>query len=601
MSFSTNRFSRKALLLVTAVFSASLLWAQTTGISGRVLDETGAPVIGATVMVKGTTIATATNVDGTFNLKNTDRNVTLVVSYVGYEAQQVSSKGAGSVTITLKPEAIGMESVEIVSVGYGTQKRESVVGAISTIRPEELRVPVRSLSQTLAGNLAGVVALQTSGEPGKDDAQFWIRGIATFTGSPDPLILVDGIERPLNDVDPLEIESFSVLKDASATAVYGVRGANGVILVNTRRGFDGPARIDLRYEQGFSFASKRLSFVDAATRSEMFNEAVDAVNASAALKYGADEIKAMRMQTDPEVYPDVDWQKLLMKKVSLSEKVSANISGGGKFARYFTALSFYNQEGQYAVKPGEYSWVSDKIGRYGENVNYKRYNFRSNVDMDITKTTVVNLGVQGNVTENMEPVEGSAAIYRDIINAAPNAFPVRFKDGELAGRDGLNNPYNMLTQRGWKKTTGNTLRANLTINQDFSFITPGLSAKVSYAYDAVNYSVEERARNINFFEADDVHFVDLPGYGFARRSKAERDRWAELIGDFFDSERSFNLVVSLVDIRHDPSKLDHDMIDYLQGNEFNFIVSPRPTSSVAPSRPARQQPSKSSSTFRPRT
>lgn len=501
MSFSINRFSRKALLLVTAVFSASLLWAQTTGISGRVLDETGAPVIGATVMVKGTTIATATNVDGTFNLKNTDRNVTLVVSYVGYEAQQVSSKGAGSVTITLKPEPIGMESVEIVSVGYGTQKRESVVGAISTIRPEELRVPVRSLSQTLAGNLAGVVALQTSGEPGKDDAQFWIRGIATFTGSPDPLILVDGIERPLNDVDPLEIESFSVLKDASATAVYGVRGANGVILVNTRRGFDGPARIDLRYEQGFSFASKRLSFVDAATRSEMFNEAVDAVNASAALKYGADEIKAMRMQTDPEVYPDVDWQKLLMKKVSLSEKVSANISGGGKFARYFTALSFYNQEGQYAVKPGKYSWVSDKIGRYGENVNYKRYNFRSNVDMDITKTTVVNLGVQGNVTENMEPVEGSAAIYRDIINAAPNAFPVRFKDGELAGRDGLNNPYNMLTQRGWKKTTGNTLRANLTINQDFSFITPGLSAKVSYAYDAVNYSVEERARNINFFEA----------------------------------------------------------------------------------------------------
>ena len=333
-------------------------------------------------------------------------------------------------------------------------------------------------------------------------AAFCIETIESVRAScPDPLILVDGIERPLNDVDPLEIESFSVLKDASATAVYGVRGANGVILVNTRRGFDGPARIDLRYEQGFSFASKRLSFVDAATRSEMFNEAVDAVGASAALKYGSDEITAMRMQSDPELYPDVDWQKLLMRKVSLSEKVSANISGGGKFARYFTALSFYNQDGQYAVQPGKYSWVGDRIGRYGENVNYKRYNFRTNVDMDITKTTVVNLGVQGNVTENMEPVEGSAAIYRDIINAAPNAFPVRFKDGELAGRDGLNNPYNMLTQRGWKKTTGNTLRANLTINQDFSFITPGLSAKVSYAYDAVNYSVESRSRNINYFEA----------------------------------------------------------------------------------------------------
>ena len=182
--------------------------------------------------------------------------------------------------------------------------------------------------------------------------------------------------------------------------------------------------------------------------------------------------------------------------------MSANISGGGKFARYFTALSFYNQEGQYAVHPGKYSWVSDKIGQFGENVNYKRYNFRTNVDMDITKTTVVNLGLQGNVTENTEPVNGSSAIYRDIINAAPNAFPVRFKDGELAGRDGLNNPYNMLTQMGWSKNTGNTLRANLSINQDFSFITPGLSAKITYAYDAENFTNEVRAARHQLLRGD---------------------------------------------------------------------------------------------------
>ena len=239
MSFSTNRFLKKILLTVAAAVSVSLLWAQSSDLSGVVLDEKGAPVIGATVMIKGTTIATATNVDGRFILKNAGHNAILVVSYVGYETQQVPSRGESSVTITLNPEAIGVESVEVVAVGYGTQKKESVVGAISTIKPTDLQVPVRSLSQMLAGNLAGIVALQTSGEPGKDDAQFWIRGIATFTGDPDPLILVDGVERPLNDVDPLEIESFSVLKDASATAVYGVRGANGVILVNTRRGFDG--------------------------------------------------------------------------------------------------------------------------------------------------------------------------------------------------------------------------------------------------------------------------------------------------------------------------------------------------------------------------
>lgn len=501
MSVSTSNL-KKVLLLAMAAVAATWLQAQDLGLAGRVLDETGAPVIGATVMVKGTSIATATDVDGRFALKSVDRNVTVVVSFVGYETQQVTAKGSGEVMVTLKPDAIGMESVEVVAVGYGTQKKESVVGAISTVRPETLRVPVRSLSQTLAGNLAGVVALQTSGEPGKDDAQFWIRGIATFTGDPNPLILVDGIERPLNDVDPLEIESFSVLKDASATAVYGVRGANGVILVNTRRGFDGPAKIDLRYEQGFSFASKRLSFLDAATRSTLFNEAVDATDGvSQAMKYRDDEIDAMRRQTDPELYPDVDWQKLLMNKVSLSEKVSANISGGGKFARYFTALSFYNQEGQYSVHPGSYSWVSDKVGRFGENVNYKRYNFRTNVDMDITKTTVVTLGLQATVSENTTPVNGSDAIYRDIINAAPNAFPVIYKNGLLAGRDGLNNPYNMLTQYGWGKTTGNMMRANLSLAQDFGFITPGLSAKVTYAYDFENTNVEKRERKINYFEA----------------------------------------------------------------------------------------------------
>jgi len=485
-----------------ATIAATWLQAQNLGITGRVLDETGAPVIGATVMVKGTSTATATDMNGRFTLKDVDRNVTIVVSYVGYETQHVAGRGESDIEVTLKPDAIGVESVEVVSVGYGTQKKESVVGAISTVRPENLQVPVRSLSQVLAGNLAGVVALQTSGEPGKDDAQFWIRGIATFTGDPNPLILVDGIERPLNDVDPLEIESFSVLKDASATAVYGVRGANGVILVNTRRGFDGPAKIDLRYEQGFSFASKRLSFLDAATRSMLFNEAVDATDGvSQAMKYRDDEIEAMRTQSDPELYPDVDWQKLLMNKVSLSEKVSANISGGGKFARYFTALSFYNQEGQYSVHPGPYSWVDDKIGRFGENVNYKRYNFRTNVDMDITKTTVVSLGLQATVSENTTPINGSDAIYRDIINAAPNAFPVIFKNGLLAGREGLNNPYNMLTQHGYGKTMGNMLRANLSIDQDFSFITPGLSAKITYAYDFENTNVEERKRGINYFEA----------------------------------------------------------------------------------------------------
>ena len=251
---------RKALLLTLCLTLPFILSAQSSGISGVVIDEAGEPYIGATVMVRGNTLATITDLDGKFSL-DVSENATLVVSYIGCETATVVAYVGRPVTVVLKQDAVSLDAGEVVAVGYGTQKKESVVAAISTIRPGELRAPVRSLSQSLAGNVAGLVALQSSGEPGKDDAQFWIRGIATFTGDPNPLVLVDGIERPLENVDPLEIESFSVLKDASATAVYGVRGANGVIIINTRRGFDGPARIDVRYEQGFSSPSKRLSFV----------------------------------------------------------------------------------------------------------------------------------------------------------------------------------------------------------------------------------------------------------------------------------------------------------------------------------------------------
>lgn len=317
-------------------------------------------------------------------------------------------------------------------------------------------------------------------------------------------MLVDGIERPMSNVDPLEIESFSVLKDASATAVYGVRGANGVILITTRRGFDGKAKVDARYEQGFSFATKRPSYMRAYERSVLFNEAIDA-NPSAAqsLKYSNEEIIAMRDGTDPELYPDVDWQDVLMRKYSMNEKLSVNISGGSKWVKYFSAMSVYNQEGQYAVNNSDYPWVSTKIGSYGKNINYIRYNFRTNVDMDITKWTRVSLGLQGNVANNVEPAEGSDNIYLWINNCAPNAFPVLYKDGKFPGRDSLYNPYIQLTQRGYKTTTTNELRTNLSISQDFSFWSwaKGLSAIVRYAYDAVNYDVAKRSRDLTLYEA----------------------------------------------------------------------------------------------------
>lgn len=500
-----KNLSLKVSLLVLMLLSGTALSFAQSGavLSGVVRDTGGEPLPGAsvTLLETKTPFGVTTDVDGNFSI-TVPENSLVEVSFLGFVSQTFRVVKSQRINISLVEDQNVLD--DVVVVGFGTQKKESVVGAVAAIKPKELTAPVRSLTNSIAGKVAGIIAVQSSGEPGKDDAQFWIRGISTFTGNQNPLVLVDGIERPMSNVDPLEIESFSVLKDASATAVYGVRGANGVILITTRRGFDGKAKVDARYEQGFSYATKRPSYMRAYERSILFNEAIDA-NPSAAqsLKYTNDEIIAMRDGTDPELYPDVDWQDVLMKDFTMNEKLSVNISGGAKRVKYFTAMSVYNQEGQYSVDNSDSPWVSTKIGSYGKNVNYIRYNFRTNIDVDITQWTMVSLGLQGNVANNVEPAEGSDNIYLWINNCAPNAFPVLYKDGKFPGRDSLYNPYVQLTQRGYKTTTTNELRTNLSITQDFSFWNwaKGLSAIVRYAYDAVNYDVAKRSRDLTLYEA----------------------------------------------------------------------------------------------------
>lgn len=500
MNLFTKHLSRIALVMLLVILCTDV-FAQNKAITGVVIDASGAPIVGANVTVKHNrqVRGTATDLNGAFTL-SAPQNSTLVISFLGYVTYEIVASGNEKLKIVLKDDATSID--DVVVVGFGTQKKESVVGAISTVKASELVVPVRSLSNSIGGRVAGIISVQRSGEPGKDDAQFWIRGISTFTGNRNPLILVDGIERPMNNVDPLEIESFSVLKDASATAVYGVRGANGVVLINTKKGVDGPAKIDVRYEHGFSYATKRPSYLSAYERSMLYNEAIDAnPGASQAMKYQQHELDAMQDGSDPELYPNVDWQSVLMRDITMNEKLSVNISGGGKTARYFAAVSIYNQDGQYDIRPGNYNWVPSQIGKYGKNVNYNRYNFRSNIDMDLTKYTTVSLGIQGNISNNTEPPKGSSEIYMWINNVAPNAFPVLYKDGKFPARDGLYNPYVQLTQMGYKQTTTNEIRSNLTLNQDFSFITKGLKATVRYAYDAVNYNDAKRERDVMYHEA----------------------------------------------------------------------------------------------------
>ena len=495
-------FECKFAIVIALLFSCLTMSAQNFTVTGVVTDSTGEPLVGANVVALGnkTPLGVMTDLDGKFNI-SVPNNSLIEVSFIGFVSQTFRITNAQNLKVVLVEDANVME--EVVVVGFGTQKKESVVGAITAVKAKELQAPVRSLSNSIGGRVAGILSVQRSGEPGKDDASFWIRGISTFTGNQNPLILVDGIERPMNNVDPLEIESFSVLKDASATAVYGVRGANGVILITTKRGFDGKAKVDARYEHGFSMATQRPQYVNSYQRSMLFNEAIDAnPSASQAMKYRPEELEAMRDGTDLELYPDVDWQDVLMKDVTQNEKLQVNISGGGKNVRYYTALSVFNQEGQYAINNKDYDWVPSTLGAYGRNVNYTRYNFRSNVDANIGKYTVVSLGLQATIANNMEPATGSSDIYLWVYNVAPNAFPVLYKDGNFPGRDGLYNPYVQLTQRGFKQTTSNELRANLSIDQDLSFITKGLKAVLRYAYDAENYNSATRQRELTFYQAE---------------------------------------------------------------------------------------------------
>lgn len=498
-----NSLQKILLAVVASAFAIGAYAQSNVVLSGVITDTAGDPLPGAsvTLLKSQTPFGVIADIDGAFSI-TVPKGSTVEVSFLGFVSQTLRVTATQKVKISLVEDSNVLE--ETVVVGFGTQKKESVVGAVATIKPKELQAPVRSLTNSIAGRVAGIIAVQSSGEPGKDDAQFWIRGISTFTGNQNPLVLVDGIERPMSNVDPLEIESFSVLKDASATAVYGVRGANGVILITTRRGFDGPAKVDVRYEHGFSYATKRPSYLNAYERSVLFNEAIDAnPSASQSMKYSDAEIIAMRDGMDPELYPNVDWQDVLMKDFTMNEKLSVNISGGSKWVKYFAAMSVYNQPGQYTVNNDDYPWVPTSIGSYGKNVGYIRYNFHANVDMDISKYTTVSLGLQGNISNNTEPSVGSDNIYLWINNVAPNAFPVLYKDGKFPGRDGLYNPYVQLTQRGYKTTTTNELRSNLSLTQDFSFWdwAKGLKATVRYAYDAVNYDVATRSRELTLYEA----------------------------------------------------------------------------------------------------
>lgn len=450
---------------------------------GRVVDaKTGDVIVGAQVVYKGTTTGTTTDVDGNYSLPYPGGRQTIQVSYLGYKMKEEVISSPQILDFSLEEDAIALE--EAVVVGYGSQRKVSVVGAITTVDVKELKVPTGQISNSLAGRLAGVVAVQRTGEPGQS-SDFWVRGISTFGDNKNPLILVDGVERSLDLLDPEDIESFSILKDATATAVYGVRGANGVIVINTRRGVEGKPDINVKIQTGILSPTKTPKMANSATWAEMYNIARTSRGHAAA--YTPEEIEKYRTQSDPYLYPSVDWLSELMENSATSQRVNLNVTGGGQVARYYVSGAFYNENGLFITDPS-HEWDS--------KINYKRYNFTSNVDVSLHRTTTLKLNVNGVLEMKHQPYNSISTIFDDAISVSPNVVPMYYPDLDENGNrryaeatGGIVNPYNVLTQAGYNDNWWTKVNAIMALEQDFSeLITEGLKATVKFSYDTNSWN-----------------------------------------------------------------------------------------------------------------
>ena len=459
--------------------SAAPQQAKSRTITGTVISsEDNMPIIGANVWLKNSSTGSITNFDGQYAIKIEGVGGVLVFSYLGHKTQEIAVGDQKVINVTLAPATEELE--EVVVVGYGHQKKESVVGAISTLDIGKLQVQGSSLSTALAGQLSGVVSLNRSGEPGKDGAaSFYIRGVSSFKGSATPLVLVDGVERDLDLVNVDDIESFSILKDAAASAVYGVRGANGVILITTRKGTEGKPRINVRVEAGITAPTKMPEFVNSAQWAELYNEAYGAQY------YSPEEIEKYRTNADPDLYPNVDWLDALYKDNAFNQRAGIDISGGGDICKYYVSGSFYNESSIFKDAGNLYD--------YDSSLHYNKFSFRANMDFSLTKTTTLTVNLANIYEKSTMPGTAKGTIWSRAFAVSPNAFPIEYSDGTIAGpsdKGSNTTPWNMLVHTGYKEQAWNSAQSLIGIKQDLSMITKGLTANVKFSWDAWNTSVQ---------------------------------------------------------------------------------------------------------------
>lgn len=489
----SNEQVRSAVVKMTESVSAQNQQKRT--IRGQVADQTKTGVPGATVTIKGTTIGAVTDFDGNYTLSVPENGGTLVVSFVGYTTQEIAIGNQSVINVALQESTIGIG--EVVAVAYGTQKKVTITGAISQMTGDDLlKTPTGSVANALSGAVSGLSSVQYSGEPGADAANIYIRGIATSNGT-SPLIQVDGVERDFNSIDPNEIESITVLKDASATAVFGVRGANGVILITTKRGVEGQAKINFSTSAGIQIPTKLLDFANSYQYASFYNEAQlnDGV-ASDALKYQPDVLEAFRTHSNPILYPDMDWMDYLLKDGALQSQHNVSISGGAEKVRYFVSVGAYTQEGLFKTFDVGYNF----------NFDYKRYNYRANLDFDLTNSTLLSVNLGGNTSTRTTPIsnEDQNQLFRQLYWATPfggagiiNGKRVVSNSDYIPspGVDGLSPYYG----KGYNRRNVNDLNVDISLRQKLDFVTKGLSFKLKGSYNSSYTQLKSRGTSIAFY------------------------------------------------------------------------------------------------------
>ena len=479
--FFNHKFCNFNLTLAFLFFFINI-YSQENIISGIVIDNSGNPIPGVNILESSNkTNGAVSDFDGNFIITIADKSK-LIFSYVGFLTKEVLIKDASNLEVVLEEDLMGLDEVTVVA--YGTQKKASVIAAVTSINPEELRVPTSNLTSSIAGRVAGVISYQRSGEPGRDNAEFFIRGVSTFGYARSPLILIDGIETTSTDLarlQPDDIASFSIMKDATATALYGARGANGVILVTTKEGKEGVVKINVRYEKAYSSPTKSLEIADPVTYMRLHNEALATRNPLGGRIYSLEKIL---ISQDPNrnimAYPTVNWFDELLEDYTLNSRFNFNVSGGGKVARYYLAATVNTDNGNLKIDPQN---------NFNNNINFKRISLRSNVNVNLTPTTEVALKFNGNFDDYIGPLDGGAAIYQKAMQTNPVLYP-RFYEPDFQFQNSTHilfgnygqfgdylNPYADMI-RGYKDESYNNFLATVEVKQDLGFIAEGLNARI---------------------------------------------------------------------------------------------------------------------------